>query len=399
VTSGASPGAAVEPAPAPRRLGRVVAFDGIRGLGVLIVFISHFFVILPLPTFIVIPGGTVSLDMFFVLSGFLITALLLQEQQKTGGVGLFNFFRRRVFRLVPALLVVLAAVGLFAWLTRTWNSQYESSMFSVGFYYSNYFAAASPNAFCGNLAPGLGHLWSLSFEEQFYLLWPFVTIAVLSIRMRLRTVVIILLGLITLVAAHRYLLYHGPQSWCADFHRTDTRADAILWGALVAHFWVRGREPQRGMAVATWIAALFLLGCLPFGGITGPFLYRGGLVAIDVACAVVVLGVVNGRWRGKWLLERRPLVILGIVSYGFYLWHFPVFFAVRHFDSHWNYVVRVIVATLVTVGLTAASWFFVEQPMMRWKDRMEAKKKSKNLVEAGPPRSTSVPAEASSEVP
>jgi len=359
----------------PRRLGQVAGFDGIRGVGVLIVFISHMFVILPLPTFIVIPGGTVSLDAFFVLSGFLITTLLLTEQLRSGKIGLLAFYRRRVMRLVPALFIVVIAMSVFAWLTHTWSSQYPPSILSIVFYYSNYYAASSPNAFCGNLAPGFGHLWSLSFEEQFYFLWPWVTIALLSVRMRLRTVITILLVLIVIVAIHRDLAYQGPQSWCAVFHRTDTRADSILWGALVAHLWVRRKEPTRGLVVAGWIAAVFLLACLPFGGITGPFLYRGGLVAIDVACAVMILAVVDGRWGGRWLFELKPLVALGIVSYGFYLWHFPVFFGVRHFDTHWPYAWRVIVATVVTLCLTLLSWFFIEQPIMRWKDRLEAKRR------------------------
>ncbi len=356
----------------PRRLGHVPGFDGIRGIGVLIVFVSHMFVILPLPTFIVIPGGTVSLDAFFVLSGFLITTLLLREQQRSGRIGIGAFYRRRVVRLVPALAAVVLAMSVFALLTHTWSSQYPASILSVSFYYSNYFVAASPNAYCGNLAPGFGHLWSLSFEEQFYLLWPWITIALLTIRMRLRTVVAILLVLIAIVAIHRDLSYHGVQSWCAVFHRTDTRADSILWGALAAHLWVRDREPKKGLVIAGWLAAAFLAACLPFGGITGPFLYRGGLVAIDVACAVLILAVVDGRWGGRWLFELKPLVALGVVSYGFYLWHFPVFFGVRHFDAHWPYAVRVIVATVITFALTLFSWFVIERPLMRWQRRREA---------------------------
>ncbi len=364
----------IAPQPQSRRLGQVTGFDGIRGVGVLIVFVSHMFVLIPLPTFIVIPGGTVSLDMFFVLSGFLITVLLLKEQQRAGKIGVGAFYRRRVLRLVPAMVAVLAAMSIFAWLTHTWTSQYPSSILSVGFYYSNYFAAASPNAYCGNLAPGFGHLWSLSFEEQFYFLWPWITIALLTIRMRLRTVVVILLFLITVVAVRRGLSYHGVQSWCSVFHRTDMRADAILWGALIAHLWVRRKEPTRGLTAAAWIAAVCLLAILPFGGITGPFLYRGGLVVIDIACAVLVLAVIDGTWKGRWLFELKPFVALGVVSYGFYLWHFPVFFGVRHFDAHWPYVIRIAVATALTVALTLLSWVLIERPMIQWKDRLEAKR-------------------------
>ena len=363
------------PAPLPSRsLGQIRGFDGIRGVAVLIVFVSHLEVILPIPSLLVIPGGTVSLDMFFVLSGFLITMLLLREQARYGRVGRLAFYRRRAMRLLPALAVVVLATSLFAYATHHWGKTEVPSILSVTFYYSNYYLAASPNAYCANLANGFQHLWSMSFEEQFYLIWPWVTIALLSIRTRLRTVVIILLSLIALVAIHRALSYHGIHSWCSDFHRTDTRADSILWGALLAHIWVRGREPKRGVRIAAWIAAAFLLVCMPLANLTGPFLYRGGLVAIDFACAVLILAVLDRRWIGRRLFELKPFVGLGLVSYAFYLWHMPVFYAVKHYDRHWDDTLRVAVAFAVTLALTIASWFLLERPMMHWKNRIERRR-------------------------
>ena len=162
------------------------------------------------------------------------------------------------------------------------------------------------------------------------------------------------------------------------------RADAILWGALVAHLWVRRKEPTRGLAFTAWIAAACLLAILPFGGIAGPFLYRGGLVVIDIACAVVVLAVIDGTWKGRWLFELKPFVALGVVSYGFYLWHFPVFFGVRHFDAHWPYAVRIAVATALTVALTLLSWVLIERPMIQWKDRLEGKRHARSMEGASP---------------
>ncbi len=355
-------------------MGQVDGFNGLRGIAVLIVVISHTEVILPISTLLVIPGGTVSLDSFFVLSGFLITALLLREQARFGKIGRWAFYRRRILRLLPALLVVVAATAVFATLTHTWAPTESQSILSVSLYYSNYFVAASPNVFCANLAPGFQHLWSLSFEEQFYLLWPWITIAILSIRMRLRTVVIILLTLITVIAINRAISYHGTQSWCSLFHRTDTRADSILWGALLAHIWMRRREPKKYVRAAAWVAAAFLLYCLVVADLFGPFLYRGGFVGIDLSCAILILAILETSWKGNWLFRLRPFVALGLVSYGFYLWHLPVFWAVRHYDAHWNDVVRVIVAFSVTFALTLLSWFLLERPLMLWKGRMESKR-------------------------
>jgi peptidoglycan/LPS O-acetylase OafA/YrhL len=291
-----------------RSFGQVRGFDGMRGVAVIIVFVAHMDVILPIPTLLVIPGATVSLNSFFVLSGFLITSLLLREQQRRGRIGIWPFYRRRILRLLPALYVVVLANALFAYLSHQWLPTEWHSIFSVLFYYSNYYSASAAGPFSPKLASGFQHLWSLSFEEQFYLLWPWVTIAVLTIRTRLRTVVIVLLGLITVIAVRRYILYEDTHRWWSLFYRTDTRADSILWGALLAHIWMRGKEPKRGIVVAGWVAAAFLLACLPFATQEGPFVYWGGFLGIDIACAVLILALLDGRWGGRHLFELKPFV-------------------------------------------------------------------------------------------
>src|ERR1700733_10971484 len=369
--------------PAPtlpsRSFGEVRGFNGLRGVAVLIVFVAHMDVILPIPTLLVIPGATVSLDSFFVLSGFLITALLLKEQARSGKIGIGPFYRRRALRLLPALYVVVLANALFAYATHQWEHTETPSILSVLFYYSNYYSASAAGPLSPKLASGFQHLWSLSFEEQFYLIWPWITIFVLTIRTRLRTVVIVLLSLIAVIAVHRYILYEETHRWWSLFYRTDIRADSILWGALLAHIWVRRREPKRGMQVATWLAAAFLLACLPFATQYGAFVYSGGFIGIDVSCAILILALLNGNWPGRRFFELKPFVSLGLVSYAFYLWHLPVFFAVRHFDEHWSDVVRVIVATGVTLAFTILSWFLIERPLMRWSRRLERKRYSRQL--------------------
>jgi peptidoglycan/LPS O-acetylase OafA/YrhL len=339
---------------------------------VLIVFVAHMNVFLPIPALLVIPGATVSLDTFFVLSGFLITALLLKEQLRYGKIGIGPFYRRRALRLLPALYVVVLANALFAYCSDQWLHTEVPSIFSVLFYYSNYYSASAAGPLSPKLASGFQHLWSLSVEEQFYFLWPWLTIVLLTVRTQLRTVVIILLSLITIIAVHRYISYETTHRWWSLFYRTDTRADSILWGALFAHIWIRGREPKRGLVVAGWVAAAFLVACLPFATQEGPFVYWGGFTAIDFACAVLILSILDGRWAGRRFFELKPFVALGIVSYAFYLWHLPVFFAIRFFDPHWSYVLRVVVATVVTLSLTIASWFLLERPLMHWAKRLEA---------------------------
>jgi peptidoglycan/LPS O-acetylase OafA/YrhL len=360
-----------------RSFGEVPGWNGLRGIALLIVFVAHMNVILPIPTLLVIPGATVSLNSFFVLSGFLITALLLREQARYGGIGIAPFYRRRALRLLPALYVVVVANALFAYATHQWLHTEWPSIFSVLFYYSNYYSASAATPFAPNLASGFQHLWSLSFEEQFYLIWPWLTIALLTIRVRLRTVVIVLLSLITFIAVRRYILYEDAHRWWSIFYETDTRADSILWGALFAHIWVRGRLPKRGLVVGGWLAAVLLISLLPFAKQEGPFVYWGGFTLIDVACAVLILAILDGRWQGTRFLEFKPLVALGVVSYAFYLWHLPVFFAIRHFDTHWNDVVRVVVAVGATLSLTILSWFLLERPLQKWSKSLESKRRAR----------------------
>ncbi len=366
------------PSPPSRSFGQVRGFDGLRGVAVLIVFVAHMDVFLPIPTLLVIPGATVSLNSFFVLSGFLITALLLREQARHGGIGIGPFYRRRVLRLLPALYVMVLTTSLFTYFTHQWGPTEVPSILSVVFYYSNYYSAGSSGPFSPNLAAGFQHLWSLSFEEQFYLVWPWITIILLTIRTRLRTVVLVLLSLIALIAIHRFISYQETGRWWSIFYRTDTRADSILWGSLLAHVWIRRREPKRGLRWAGWLAAAFLLACLPFATQNGRFVYWGGFIGIDIACAVLILAILDGQWIGRHFFEFKPFVALGLVSYAFYLWHLPVFFAVRHFDTHWNDIVRVVVAVGATLLLTILSWFLLEKPLMGWSHRLESRRYPKS---------------------
>ncbi|MBF6558390.1 MAG: acyltransferase [Acidimicrobiales bacterium] len=355
-----------------RRLPRIESFDGLRGATVIIVFVSHLEVILPIPTFAVVPGGTVSLDSFFVLSGFLITSLLLREQGLTGQINTIHFYRRRAMRLLPPLFGLLVAHSIFAYLTGISFHEEWTSLMSVLFYYSNWKLAFNSN-YVGGIANGMQHLWSLSLEEQFYLIWPWITIFVLTYRRRFRTVAVVLLGLIVAIAVHRSLSYHGTN-WYAIFIRTDTRADGILIGCLLAHIWFRGLEPNR--TIVRWaatVASVFLLICLPIVKSPGPFLFRGGFVAIDVACALIILALVDGHWGGRHFFNWRPFIVLGTVSYAFYLWHLPVFFAIRYYGHSWNAVVRVVVAVGATLLFTALSWCLLERPALDWKDRLEGR--------------------------
>jgi peptidoglycan/LPS O-acetylase OafA/YrhL len=364
-----SPNSGLQQVPEVRRLGREPGLDGLRAVAVLIVFASHVEAFLPLSTLLVVPGGTVGLDPFFILSGFLITALLLKEQSQYGTIMRWNFYKRRMVRLFPPLFFLLIANVAIAVALNAWSRQELNSLLSVTFYYSNYYQASSKSLFCSNLSPGYEHLWSLSFEEQFYLIWPWIVIFFLTIKRSLRTVTIVILGTIAVIGIHRGLGYYGPQSWCYEFHATQDRADALLWGCLAAHLWVRGREPTKWIRILVWPAALLLLACLPFTDLTGPFLYRGGFDAIDLSSAIILLAVLGGTWSGRKIFEWKPLAKLGLIAYAFYLWHVTIFDEIGRIDNGWNYELRVLVAFSWTLTMALISWFLLERPLQRWVHR------------------------------
>ena len=224
-------------------------------------------------------------------------------------------------------------------------------------------------------------MWSLSVEEQFYLVWPIALITLLWLtRGRRRYLVPIVGTLIVVVLAYRAWRWEDGMFWLWIYQRTDTRVDSLLAGVLVALMFA-GLEPRRDffernrwVSPAAWVAGAVFLACLLGARVDGSFLYLGGFTLVAVACAVLVIAVLPGSpWIGARVLRFRPLCVLGIVSYGLYLWHFPVFVATQRYGQSIPPVLRVGLALALTALFTALSWFLVEQPFLRWKDRLEAR--------------------------
>jgi peptidoglycan/LPS O-acetylase OafA/YrhL len=353
----------------------VSGFDGLRGVGVLVVVVGHMSVLGVGHGLLFLPGGTIALDAFFVLSGFLITTLLLKEQQGTGRIGLGGFYSRRALRLLPALVVLLVIHGIYAYFTHLNGHIERVTLTSVLFYYSNYYLAlAHPQSLLGG-APfvgGMKHLWSLAVEEQFYLVWPVVVIVFLGVQRSLKVVVCVLLTIIFAITVYRWVGWHGTASYYGLFVRTDYRADAMLWGALLAHLWVRHREPTRFVHILAWPALFLLAYWMAFVPETEWYLYRGGLTLIDLSCAVLVLALLQERWVGTHVFKWKPFVIVGGVSYGIYIWHFPIYEVVERYGAHWPEMARVVVALAATALATTLSWFLVEKRAMERKQKLRA---------------------------
>jgi peptidoglycan/LPS O-acetylase OafA/YrhL len=309
----------------PRALGHIPALDGLRGVAILLVLWSHSFG----P-----PGAGLGVDLFFCLSGFLITALLLAEWHQRGAISLVSFYERRARRLLPALLLLVVVFVAVAPSTR------------------NLFAAAVGVGYVGNVALLTGHdispfthLWSLAQEEQFYVLWPFALIVAMRLAPRLLPYVLAALFLATSLdaatASTYERLWYGP----------DTHAGGLILGALAAVLYVR-RADRR---VPVGIAALVALGCVMlFQTPTARFVLPVFALA---ATALVVAAAQDSSRLFTRTLAFRPLRYLGRISYSVYLWH-PLFLAIG-----WE------VGIPISVACAAASYHVVEQPFLRMRRR------------------------------
>ena len=373
---------------------RVLALDGLRAFALLIIMGYHFGVGW-------LQGGFFSLDIFYVLSGYLITGLLLGEWAKLARIRLGAFWLRRARRLLPALLVVLVVVTLvvrFAYPAGLYPNLRMADL-SALFYFSNWFQIAdSGNYFVatGAVSP-LTHTWSLAVEEQFYLVWPLVVLAVLHLGRRLggrgsdrasgrgvgRGVELLLAVSIAGVVAsatEMFVLYHPGADITRLYFGTDTHAQSILVGSVLACALtlVQRRRGEEGMApTARSTPARVVLTVVGLAGVAGTlsltylltgtaaFAYRGGFLLSALSAAAVILGAVcvAGGPIGRFL-SLRAMVWMGTVSYGAYLWHYPVFIELDASRTGMSGLSLLAVRMVTTFALAAASYYLVERPVM-----------------------------------
>lgn len=372
------------------RIAHQPALDGLRGIAVLGVLWFHGGHL---------EGGYLGVDAFFVLSGFLITSLLLAESAGTASVSLRRFWARRARRLLPATVCVLAAVAVYAVaLADTADLPgIRGDAFATLGYVANWHAIwASSNYFAIFTNPSpLQHTWSLAIEEQFYVLWPLVVLLLVrrraagdAARRVLRVSVVGALVSIAL-AQWRYLPTDPIQRTTPGFLRhlsdtilfgrgpsrvyygTDTRAASILIGAALAA-WCALRPMQhstapgrRRLLEASAVISMFGL-AVAWGRLAGnaTFLYRGGLTLCAVAVAVVIAAAVHPR-RGPLyrVLSIAPLRAVGLVSYGLYLWHWPLFVVLTPERTHVDGWALFALRLAATAAVAYASYRIVEQPI------------------------------------
>jgi peptidoglycan/LPS O-acetylase OafA/YrhL len=363
---------------------RLPGLDGLRAIAVVGVLLYHAGVAW-------VPGGFLGVDLFFVISGFLITSLLLREADLTGRVSLRRFYARRARRLLPALAAMLAAVvGFMAIFAPADLGQARGDVAAAAGYASNWWYVLHHRSYfvaAGRPSP-LQHLWSLAVEEQFYLVWPVVLLALLATRARLRWITVVAVaGALASAFWMRTLAVRGNVPFDTDssrlYYGTDTHASALLLGAAAAAL-MAGLARRRVVRLpgSRWSAVpaiarhsidvLGVAGLLALGwsmhaaGYYTPALYRGGFLAFAaIGAAVVAIASAPGGWFGR-ALDVAPMRWIGARSYGLYLWHWPVFVYTRpglDWQLHGSAALGVRLA--IVVVLTELSYRFVEVPLRR----------------------------------
>jgi peptidoglycan/LPS O-acetylase OafA/YrhL len=353
-----------------RRLGYRRSFDGVRALSILLVALTH--------GGAGFRGGYIGLDMFFVLSGFLITSLLLEEWNITGRVDRRAFYGRRAKRLLPALFATLAGFWVLKFampgLDHGWSIVPRSLV--IIFYAANWVVVKAGEHPLG----ALNQTWSLAVEEQFYLIWPLIFVACFRRRWRPEKVLLLVVGLAAASAAWRAYLFAVPHSsfpfgpyGTTTYWRSDTHADGLALGCAlaVALATSRGREILAKTCRSTLavVAALVFLGfVVDRTSIYSHWMYFGGWAAVNLAIAFILAHIyVRERAVVPRVLAMSPLVWIGKRSYGIYLVHLPIFFALSPARTHLSMWPRFGLRMAVTCAVAAAMFKWVETPFLRRK--------------------------------
>jgi peptidoglycan/LPS O-acetylase OafA/YrhL len=356
-------------------LGYLPGIDGLRAVSVLAVLAFHHYFIGGHEQGLA-PGGFLGVEVFFVVSGYLITSLLLAERRKTGRVSLQRFWLRRARRLLPALFALLAVIILYALLFLPDSiNNLKSNTVAALTYTSNWWLVISHQSYASEAGrPGLlKHLWSLAIEEQFYLLWPPLLLLGLRklgrIRM-LRTMLGVALASTALMA----LLVRGSIN--AAYYSTETRLSGLLLGSMMAFFFAPyqiRRAPGRGaryaldlaglvgLVVLIWSFHVFTFPSLPTSNVS---VFYGGFLLVDVATLFVIAAVVHPRSDVGPLLGCQPLRWIGLRSYGLYLWHYPIFCVTRPgLDIPLHGWPLLTVRLVASFGAAELSYRYVETPI------------------------------------
>jgi peptidoglycan/LPS O-acetylase OafA/YrhL len=361
--------------------GYLPALDGLRAISVISVLLYH-------ADMLWIPGGFLGVEVFFVISGYLITMLLVREHTSTDTISLRSFWLRRARRLLAAVYTLLASVSLVVLLFyREDASKLAGQVWAALTYVTNWYLIISDQSYFAAVErpPVFQHLWSLAIEEQFYLVWPLILLGLLMLfrRHELAIAAVITAGAIASLV-WMAVLFEPAVDPSRVYYGTDTRASGLLLGAAMALLWKPGHV-WRGDAevneVALDLAGLSAVGVIIwcFWSIeeTESFLYRGGFAVLSVATCVAIAAAVHpGTVLGR-LFGQRLMVWVGKRSYSLYLWHWPIFVYTRpEIDQPMGKYPTLVLRLALTFIVAELSYRFIEVPIRngaftRWRHRLK----------------------------
>ncbi|WP_020060447.1 acyltransferase family protein [Bacillus sp. 123MFChir2] len=357
------------PTPVKKNSRYMVGLDSLRGLAILAVVLYHI-------NFNWLPGGFLGVTVFFVLSGYLITDILVVEWKEKRRINLKNFWLRRVRRLLPGMLVML--VITLAWITISHSSllwKMRGDSVAALFYFSNWWYIYHKLSYFesfGTVSP-LNHFWSLAVEEQFYVVWPLIIGLGLScVKKQSRLTLYIFIGAIASAVAMA-MIYEPGADPSRVYYGTDTRAFSLLIGAALAFIWPSSRLAHKILPKARFvldviggIALIVILVMFWKTNQYDSFLYRGGMFLLSIATAILVANLAHPASRISTFLRFRPLRWIGVRSYGIYLWHYPIITLTNPQGSAGEFqLTRAIFQFFLILFMAQISWKFIENPIRK----------------------------------
>ncbi|HGH0776867.1 TPA: acyltransferase family protein [Staphylococcus pseudintermedius] len=342
--------------------------DGVRAVAVIAIIIYHLN-----PQWL--SGGFLGVDTFFVISGYLITSLLLTEYHNTGKIKLMSFWLRRVKRLIPAVLfLVMGVIVLSLIFMPTEIQKVRADSIAAIFYVSNWwYIMQNVDYFEQFAVQPLKHLWSLAIEEQFYLVFPIVLLSLLSFIRRLKSIRIIFLILLVISMITMMVLYVPNENVARVYFGTDTRIQTLLMGVLLALVWppfqlkAKVNRQMRTMidtAGVVGLAILFI--CFKFVSETNSILYYGGFFLISTVTLLVIASSVHPSGYFAKFLGNKVFTFIGSRSYSLYLWHYPIIVLIHHqFVQGQIPPLVYVVEILLMVLMAEFSYKFIEQPFRK----------------------------------
>ncbi|UIJ69639.1 acetyltransferase (plasmid) [Bacillus cereus] len=345
----------------------MVGLDSLRGLAIMAVILYHI-------NFNWMPGGFLGVTVFFVLSGYLITDILVTEWRKNKRIDLKEFWFSRARRLLPGMLVML--VITFAWIAIFHSSLLETmrdDSLAALFYVSNWWYIYHKLSYFDNFnqPSPLNHFWSLAVEEQFYVVWPFIiSLGLYYTKKRSRLILWICLGA-AFSALAMAILYEPGTDPSRIYYGTDTRAFSLLIGAALALIWPSAELTNKIIPKARFIldvvggiALIIILVMFWKTNQYDAFLYRGGMVILSIATALLVANLAHPASRIAKFLRFRPLRWIGVRSYGIYLWHYPILTLTPPKVNTGDFsLIRAILQFILIIIIAQISWEFIENPI------------------------------------